>query len=131
MFKINYIIKDEDINMGNHLGNERALLFFQFARDKYLEQFSLTQLNLGNGAGLIQLNSFIEYKLQLFLGQIIEIVIDKIEIKGQKLIFSYSIYNDSRLAISGYTTMACYDYSKQKISRIPSSFLEILKNFGK
>ena len=28
MFTFNYTIKQEDLNYGNHVGNERALLFF-------------------------------------------------------------------------------------------------------
>ena len=31
MFTFNYTIKQEDLNYGNHVGNERALLFFHWA----------------------------------------------------------------------------------------------------
>jgi len=36
MFTFNYTIKQEDLNYGNHVGNERALLFFQWAREEFL-----------------------------------------------------------------------------------------------
>lgn len=128
MFKFTYEIQKEDINMGNHVGNERALLFFQYARTEFLKQFNLSQLNLGdNNTGLIQLNSYVEYRKQLFLGQSIEIFIESIEINALKLIFNYRIICEDKVAITGYTTMSCYDYSLQKVKKIPESFLKILK----
>lgn len=129
MFKFSYKIKEEDINMGNHVGNERALLFFQYARTEFLRQFNLSQLNLGDNIGLIQLNAYIEYRKQLFLNQDIEISIDSIKVDNLKLIFNYKVTFEDKLAISGYTTMSCYDYSLQKVRKIPESFLEILKRF--
>lgn len=130
MFKFTYKIKEEDINMGNHVGNERALLFFQYARTEFLKQFNLSQLNLGDNTGLIQLNAYVEYRKQLFLDQDIEISIDSIEQTNMKLIFNYRITFEDKLAISGYTTMSCYDYSLQKVKKIPASFLEILKKYN-
>lgn len=129
MFKFTYRIKEEDINMGNHVGNERALLFFQYARTEFLRQFNLSQLNLGDNTGLIQLNAYVEYRKQLFLDQDIEISIDFIKVDNLKLIFNYKVTFEDKLAISGYTTMSCYDYSLQKVRKIPESFLKILKHF--
>ncbi|WP_026338968.1 acyl-CoA thioesterase [Fusobacterium russii] len=130
MFKFTYKIKEEDINMGNHVGNERALLFFQYARTEFLKQFNLSQLNLGDNTGLIQLNAYVEYRKQLFLDQEIEISIDSIEQNNLKLVFNYKVALEGKPAILGYTTMSCYDYSLQKVRKIPESFLEILKSFN-
>lgn len=131
MFKFSYKIQKEDINMGNHVGNERALLYFQYARTEFLKQFNLTQLNLGNNIGLIQLNSYVEYKKELFLAQEIVISIDSIEVKGTKLLFNYTITFEDEVVITGYTTLACYDYSSRKVKKIPKSFLDILENIKK
>lgn len=35
MFKFNYTIKQEDLNYGNHVGNERALLFFNGLENRF------------------------------------------------------------------------------------------------
>lgn len=128
MFEYTYKIKKEDINGGNHSGNERALLFFQWARDKFLEKYSLSQLNVGDGVGLIQLNAYLEYKEQLFLNDTINIEILKIEVEGLKLKFYYKVEKNKKEVIVGYTTLACYDYNLQKIKRIPKIFMEIISS---
>lgn len=127
MFIFNYEIKPEDINEGKHVGNERALLFFQYARTAFLKQYGLSQLNLGDNIGLIQTNAYIEYLNQLFLGNEIAVKINNIEIDGLNLIFDYSITCENKVAIKGYTTMLCYDYPAQKVKKIPKSLLTILK----
>ncbi len=136
MFEFNYRIKPEDINLGKHVGNERAVLFFQYARSEFLKQFNLSQLNVGNDCGLIQEETFIKYKKQLFLNQEIKVVIDKIEIIKLKIIFYFSIYlknseNTLRdeLAISGHTTMLVFDYKAQKVRRIPENLKNICLNY--
>lgn len=127
MFEYIYKIKKEDINEGNHSGNERALLFFQWARDKFLEQYNLSQLNIGDNIGLIQINAYVEYRNQLFLNDEIKIKILKIEIESLKLKFYYEIKKDEKVVIEGYTTLTCYDYNLQKVRKIPESFIQIVK----
>lgn len=128
MFEYIYKIKKEDINEGNHTGNERALLFFQWTRDKFLEQYNLSQLNIGNNIGLIQINAYVEYRNQLFLNDEVKIRILKIEIESLKLKFYYEIKKDKKIVIEGYTTLTSYDYTLQKVRKIPESFMKIVKN---
>ena len=47
----NYTIKQEDLNYGNHVGNERALLFFQWAREEFLRANNLSETDIGDGSG--------------------------------------------------------------------------------
>ena len=49
MFSYKYKIVQEDINYGGHVGNERALLFFQFSRMAFFESLGFTELDLGDG----------------------------------------------------------------------------------
>lgn len=44
MFSIKYKIKEEDINYGGHVGNERALVFFQMVRIKFLNHWDYLSL---------------------------------------------------------------------------------------
>ena len=68
-FTFNYIIKQEDLNYGNHVGNERALLFFQWAREEFLRANNLSETDIGDGSGFIQTEATVQYKKQLFLNQ--------------------------------------------------------------
>ena len=129
MFTFYYTIKQEDLNYGNHVGNERALLFFQWTRESFLRQNNLSETNIGDGSGFIQVEATVQYKKQLFLDQKIEVRITKIEIKGLKIIFEYEIYTEKELAITGTATVLAYNYEEQKIKKIPAKFKEIVKKY--
>ena len=118
-----------DRNYGNHVGNERALLFFQWTRESFLRQNNLSETNIGDGSGFIQVEATVQYKKQLFLNQKIEVRITKIEIKGLKIIFEYEIYTGKELAITGTATVLAYNYEEQKIKKIPTNFKEIVKKY--
>ena len=129
MFIFYYTIKQEDLNYGNHVGNERALLFFQWARESFLRQNNLSETNIGDGSGFIQVEATVQYKKQLFLDQKIEVRITKIEIKGLKIIFEYEIYTGKELAITGTATVLAYNYEEQKIKKIPANFKELIEKY--
>ena len=129
MFTFYYTVKQEDLNYGNHVGNERALLFFQWTRESFLRQNNLSETNIGDGSGFIQVEATVQYKKQLFLDQKIEVRITKIEIKGLKIIFEYEIYTGKELAITGTATVLAYNYEEQKIKKIPAKFKEIVKKY--
>ena len=130
MFIFYYTIKQEDLNYGNHVGNERALLFFQWARESFLRQNNLSETNIGDGSGFIQVEATVQYKKQLFLDQKIEVRITKIEIKGLKIIFEYEIYTGKELAITGTATVLAYNYEEQKIKKIPANFKELIEKYS-
>ena len=130
MFIFYYTIKQEDLNYGNHVGNERALLFFQWARESFLRQNNLSETNIGDGSGFIQVEATVQYKKQLFLDQKIEIRITKIEIQGLKIIFEYEIYSGKDLAITGTATVLAYNYEEQKIKKIPANFKELIEKYS-
>ena len=129
MFIFYYTVKQEDLNYGNHVGNERALLFFQWTRESFLRQNNLSETNIGDESGFIQVEATVQYKKQLFLDQKIEVRITKIEIKGLKIIFEYEIYTGKELAITGTATVLAYNYEEQKIKKIPAKFKEIVKKY--
>ena len=129
MFVFNYTIKQEDLNYGNHVGNERALLFFQWARESFLRQNNLSETNIGDGSGFIQVEATVQYKKQLFLEQKIEVRITKIEIKGLKIIFEHEIYSGGDLARTGTATVLAYNYEEQKVKKVPTTFKEIVEKY--
>ena len=130
MFIFYYTVKQEDLNYGNHVGNERALLFFQWTRESFLRQNNLSETNIGDGSGFIQVEATVQYKKQLFLDQKIEVRITKIEIKGLKIIFEYEIYSGKDLAITGTATVLAYNYEEQKIKKIPVNFKELIEKYS-
>lgn len=125
MFSIKYKIKDEDINYGGHVGNERALLFFQMVRIKFFESLGLSELNIGGNIGVIQRNSFVEYNKELFLDDEITIQITNIQLEKNKFNIYYEVYNqENKLAINGSTLLLPFSYTEKKLKRVPSIFKE-------
>lgn len=125
MFQFNYKIQEEDINYGGHVGNERALLFFQMARMNFFESLGLSEMDLGEGAGVIQKNGFVEYNKQLFLDDSIVIKITEIEFSKTSFNIKYEIFNENNeKVINGSTLLVCFDYSTHRIKRVPNSFKE-------
>jgi len=129
MFRFNYTTQKEDLNYGGHVGNERALLFFQMARMALFDHLGYSELNIGDNIGIIQKNAFVEYNRELFQNEIIFINI--IDYQPQKSFFDlyYEIYTGESKAIIGNTRMVAFDYKAKKIRRIPKDFHEKMLAF--
>jgi|SRR3712207_2157693 len=130
MFQIIYQIQEEDINIGNHVGNERSLVFFEKVRKEWLESHGYSELSIGEEVGLIQKSASVEYRRQLFLRDKIGIIITKIEINKIEFTFFYEVKNEKgEVCIEGSTKMLAYDYQNQKVKKIPRVFLRDLENY--
>lgn len=124
MYQYEYKIQEEDINKGNHVGNERALFFFEEAREAFLQRIGFSELSIGENIGMIQKSARIEYKNQLYLGDSIGVKITKIEVEKLFFSFFYEIYNQKKeLCIEGETKMLAYEYEKKQVKKIPKDFL--------
>lgn len=125
MFSIEYKVTISDINYGGHMGNERPLIIFQQARIELFKNFELSELNIGDGVGTIQKESHVNYLKESFLGDILKVVIEKIEFTKTTMNFYYNIFNQKdELIVTGSTLIIGYNYEKRKISKIPAGFIE-------
>ena len=124
-------IRISDINYGGHLSNDRYLTLFHDARIRYLNQFGLTEFNLGNETGLIMLESHINYKAEVFLGDKLYVAVRIKEIGPIKFLIEYQINRnkDNKIAATGYTQMAGFDYQAKKVAKLPLSFVNKVKQF--
>ena len=94
-------------------------------RIKFFESLGLSELNIGDGIGVIQRNSYVEYNKELFLNDEITIKITKIELEKTKFNFHYEIYNqEDKLAINGSTLLLAYNYEEKKLKKVPEIFRE-------
>nr|WP_307774375.1 thioesterase family protein [uncultured Cetobacterium sp.] len=125
MFSIEYKVTISDINYGGHMGNERPLIIFQQARIELFKNFELSELNIGDGVGTIQKESHVNYLKESFLGDILKVIIEKIEFTKTTMNFYYNIFNQKdELIVTGSTLIIGYNYEKRKISKIPAGFIE-------
>ena len=127
-------IRITDLNYGGHVGNDAVLSLIHEARVQYLMQLGYSEFEFA-GAGLIMSDAGIEFKDELFYGDIVKISVGcanyskvtfDIFYKLEKISGNTSNVKNIRVA-AAKTTMACYDYANKKIISIPEQALQKLR----
>jgi len=121
-----YVVGVGDINYGGHMGNEKALTVFSDARINFLKHFGFSELNIGNGLGIVVAESNVKYKKEVFMHDVLETEVWVSEVAGLKWTISYETKraSDGAVVFEGTTLMLCFDYENKKVNRIPETFLE-------
>ena len=123
-------VRITDINYGGHLGNDTLLSIIHEARMQYLNNMGYTEMKF-EGAGMIMADVFIEFKMELFYGDVIIASLSTGEISkiGFELYYKLEKETESGKSIVAIarTSMICYDYDKKKIVPIPEKAVEKLK----
>lgn len=123
-------IRIGDINYGNHAGNDAILSIIHEARMQLLTSLGFTELDCG-GAGLIMTDAAIEFKKEIFYGDVIEasVAADNFSNVGFDLYYKLSVTknNASAIVVIAKTGMVCYDYEKKKITAIPDAVKKVLQ----
>ena len=128
MFKVDYKVTIGDINYGGHMGNEVPLRLFQQVRIDFFSSLGCSELNLGDNVGTIQVESFVKYKKEAFLGDLLTLKISNISIEKSTMKMEYEVLNQNQeIVVIGNTILLGYDYEKKKVSRIPLEFVEKIK----
>ncbi len=131
LFSTRYIIKENDISAGFHLGNERALVIFQEGRINFLQHIGLSDKNIGENTGIIVVESGVKYHREGFLHDVLLVNVAIAEIAGKKCTLKYSVIreSDKQELLSGFTTFLAFDYQKKKVVEIPAVFIEKTEQF--
>jgi acyl-CoA thioester hydrolase len=115
-------VRITDINYGGHVGNDTILSIIHEARMQFFNSFGYTEMNFA-GAGMIMADLAIEFKSELFYGDVViaSVVAGEISKIGFELF--YKLEKDSgakKILISkAKTGMICYDYTNKKIVAVP------------
>ena len=128
-FKFNYTVNISDINYGGHMGNDRSLSLFQEARLAFLNSIDYSEKNIGEGKGIIMKNAQIEFLAEIFHRDQLEVKVCLGEVKGLLFHFEYDVVRkaDEKLVLKGKTAILAFNYEKKKVARIPTGFLEKIK----
>ena len=116
-------IRITDINYGGHGGNDTILGLIHEARMQFLKTHGYTELQF-EGVGMIMSDVGIEFKSELFYG---DIVIASVSVAGFTKV-SFDVYyklekeaGDKNIVVAlAKTGMVCYDYEKKKIVAVPA-----------
>lgn len=131
LFTTHYIVNDNDIGAGGHLGNERALVIFQKGRVDFFQHIGFSDKNIGDNRGIIIVEAGVKYQREGFLHDQLIVNVTVAEIAGKKFTLNYSVIreSDSQELLSGFTTCLAFDYQVRKVVEIPDVFIEKTEQF--
>lgn len=119
-------VRITDLNYGRHVGNDTILSMIHEARVQYLKQFGYEELNLA-GAGLIMSDVAIEFKNELFYGDVVTASVATGDFTKISFDMYYKLEKKSGEPVAfAKTGMVCYDYGKKKVTAIPAEVVEKL-----
>lgn len=122
-FSTSIPVRITDVNYGGHVGNDTILSIIHEARVQFLKWHGYEELNL-EGVGLIMSEVAIEFKSELFYGEIITASVTTHDFTGVAFDIYYKLAkkttNQDIVVAIAKTRMVCYDYSKKKIVPVPT-----------
>lgn len=126
-------VRITDINYGGHVGNDTVLSIIHEARMQFLKSIGYTEMEFA-GVGMIMSDVAIEFKNELFYGDVIvaSVACGEISKIGFELFYKLEtirpVNTDKKVIVSiAKTGMVCFDYKKKKIASVPSEALIKLK----
>lgn len=118
-------IRIADVNYGGHVGNDAILSIIHEARMQYLRQFGYTELKCG-GVSLIMSDVAIEYKYELFYGDVLIVSLATDAISRVAFDVYYLIEKKSEgeapLVANARTGMVCFNYDTKKVVSMTPEF---------
>ena len=122
-------VRITDLNYGGHVGNDTVLSIIHEARMQFLKSLGYSELDFA-GTGLIMTDAAIEFKNELFYGDIVIASVGSNNVSKIGFDLFYKLekrINESTQVVAVVKTgMLCYDYAKKKISPIPEEAKEKL-----
>jgi acyl-CoA thioester hydrolase len=121
-------IRISDVNYGGHVGNDAVLSIVHEARMQFFKRLGGTELNLF-GTGLIMTDAAIEFKTEMFYGDMIaaSVTIAEISKIGFELYYKLEKETANGLLLTAVakTGMVCYDYEKKKVVAVPEEIKKL------
>jgi acyl-CoA thioesterase FadM len=121
-FSTSITVRITDINYGGHVGNDTILSLIHEARMQFLVNYGLKELDF-EGTGMIMADAGIEFKNELFFGDIIIASVAAANFSKVSFDIFYKLEKEidgkKTLVAAAKTGMVCYDYEGKKIVAIP------------
>jgi acyl-CoA thioester hydrolase len=115
-------VRVTDLNYGGHVGNDSILSLIHEIRVQFLIHHGYEEFNLA-GAGLIMTDVAIEFRNELFYGDILWASVAATEFSrvGFELYYKLEKKSGEKMVSVAFarTGMICYDYKAKKIISVP------------
>jgi YbgC/YbaW family acyl-CoA thioester hydrolase len=124
-------IRITDLNYGAHVGNDTILSLLHEARMQYLKAVGYTEFEF-EGVGLIMSDVAIEFKSEVFYGDIIEAFVTAGEFSKVGFDFYYKLMKEDcgKVVAIAKTGMVCFDYEKRKVVSVPEEAKSKLNRYS-
>ena len=117
-FSTNIPVRITDLNYGGHVGNDTVLSLIHEARMQFLKSFGYTEMDF-EGAGMIMSDVGIEFKTELFYGDVVTAFVSAGNFSRVGFDLYYKLVNGESIVAIAKTGMVCYDYDLKKVVRVP------------
>lgn len=131
IFTIPYAVRVADVNYGGHVANSAVLNFFQDARIAYLQNLGFTEMDIGDGCGIILPEAQVRYLAEMFLSDQLQIGVRIVRLGRSSFVMEYRIERDARVVAEGSTTLVAFDYDSRKPKRLPQVFRQAVAGLEK
>jgi acyl-CoA thioester hydrolase len=115
-------VRITDLNYGGHVGNDSILSILHESREQFLRSHDYREMDLA-GVGLIMSDVTIEFKNELFYGDILRASVTASEFYRVGFDLYYKLekkVGDKWVTVStARTGMVCYDYGLKKLAAVP------------
>ena len=113
-------VRITDLNYGGHVGNDKVLALLHEIRVQFLESFNYKELEI-EGTSLIMSDVAIEFKSELFYGDVVEASVSANDFTRVGFDLYYKLVNQKKEKIVAIakTGMVCYDYRNKKVVTVP------------
>lgn len=130
-FTMKYKVSISDINYGGHMGNDRSLSLFHEARIAFLKSLGYSEMNIGDGLGIIIKDAHVDYLAEVFHGDELIVEVRLGEQKGLLFSLHYEVNRvfEERVVFTGRTGILAFDYQKRKVARTPQLFFDKIKEY--
>ena len=127
LFETKMSIRIDDINYGNHLGNDKLLAYAHEARVQFFNKLNYTELDI-DGTGVIMTESAIKYVSEGLYGQQLEVKvgIEKVSDLTLDLTYIFIEFKSQKEVARVFTKLVSFDYEKRKVCRFSTNFLNQL-----
>ena len=123
LFQTEIPVMITDINYGGHLGNDSLLSIIHEARVRFLKHLGYSESNV-EGAGIIMIDSAIQYKSEGFYGDelLVEIAVNDFSGIGCDFVYRLTNKNSKKEIAVAKTGIVFFNYEKRKTAPVPPVF---------
>lgn len=118
-------VRITDLNYGGHVGNDTILSLIHEARVQFLKSLGYSEQDFG-GVGMIMSDVVINFRNELFYGDVISAAIGVMNISRASFDLVYLLKTGDRIIAEAKTGMVCFDYEKRKVVALPEKVKEKL-----